>query len=108
MSARVLAKTRLDAVRAATTRQPRRFEQQVDGQQVSVVSHYYGVNTFSFSAMQERLPRPIYKRLMAIIRAFVVPAFSSRSDVAARRLQLRHGRQPVQRLRPRQRLLRQP
>jgi glutamine synthetase len=67
MSARVLAQTRLNAVREATTRQPRRFEQQVDGKPVRVVSDYYGVNTFSFSAMKERLPKPIYKRLMTII-----------------------------------------
>ena len=67
MSSKILAEARFNAVREATTRQPRRFEQQVDGE-AGIVSHFFGTNTFSFSAMKERLPKPIYTRLMVIIR----------------------------------------
>ncbi len=63
MSSSVLAKARLDAVRAATTRQPRRFERP----EALAVSEYFGVNTFGPAAMKEFLPRPIYRRLMETI-----------------------------------------
>jgi len=66
MSSKILAEARLNAVREATARQPRRFEQQVGGTP-GVVSSFFGINTFSFSAMKERLPKPIYTRLMSIV-----------------------------------------
>jgi len=63
MSTNVQAQARFNAIREASTRQPRRFERVAAAQ----VSEYFGVNTFSFSEMEERLPRPIFKRMMTLI-----------------------------------------
>ena len=67
MSAPISASARLDAVRDATSRSPRSFDRVIDGKQVQRTTEIFGANTFSFSVMEELLPRPVFKRLLASI-----------------------------------------
>ncbi len=54
---------RFAAISAATGRTPRIFERQIDGQPVSRVSDYYGINTFTLARMGEKIPRGVVDQL---------------------------------------------
>ncbi len=54
---------RFAAIAAATGRTPRTFDRQVDGQPVSRVVDYYGVNTFTLEKMGEKIPRSVVEQL---------------------------------------------
>ena len=67
MSASVSAAARLDAVQAASSRHPRKFEKSIDGVEIERTIDMFGANTFSFAMMEESLPRPIFKKLLSSI-----------------------------------------
>ena len=58
---------RFSAIAAATGRTPRTFQKQVDGQPVSRVVDFYGVNTFTLAKMGEKIPRGVVEQLSSAI-----------------------------------------
>ena len=73
------ASARFDAVHTANTRKPRKIQRIVgqDGRPVAV-SSLFGMNTFSLDVMEEKLPRPVFKR----VKACVTEGAGLESDVA--------------------------
>ena len=63
------ASPRFDAVHTANTRKPRQIERILgqDGRPLPV-SAIFGMNTFSLDVMEEKLPRPVFKRVTACVK----------------------------------------
>lgn len=61
---------RFQAIATANTRQPREVARPVDakGRPLST-TELFGRNTFSKATMAEKLPKPVYKRVLAVIEA---------------------------------------
>jgi glutamine synthetase len=69
MTALPLVEARIQTILKAHSRNPRHFSRTIDGREYRRSSEFFGVHTFSFHRMQEKLANPVFHRFLTSIRS---------------------------------------